>query len=361
MMAKPRVLIYNFCFRRPFLALLVREDPELFARDVLAGAHTGSVGLQREDVAFLDAVSLREGSWIDWGGAEASSPGGLGQLLLIPGGFDLGYCKKLDGDGVGIRGFVEGGGSLLGLCAGSYFASRLCKFDLHNWAAQDRRIVGARELALFPGTAEGPWLGDYAYTGDHTTGRVARIVVSRELEMPLRERGSGTRAMSPDAPGQQPSAGGRSIDLGPRSTGAARRVGALVEQVCADCRRDVSTSVVDEEVLGVYWNGGPRYILDQEYPASAQVLACYADAPLPGWPSREAAVVEVRVGQGRAILSAVHPEISKAYLQRQRSCTAGQDTAPACAQVSSHVLSRLDEQDSRRFLGALVSRLLRNK
>lgn len=76
------------------------------------------------------------------------------QTLIMPGGADLYYCEKLNGDGnAAIRDFVEGGGHYLGICAGAYYACRRI-----FWAQDegDTAICGERELGLFPGTARGP-------------------------------------------------------------------------------------------------------------------------------------------------------------------------------------------------------------
>ena len=75
------------------------------------------------------------------------------QLLVIPGGRDLPYCEKLNGEpNRAIASWVRQGGKYLGLCAGAYFASARVEFEV-----QDKRmsVVGSRELAFFPGVARG--------------------------------------------------------------------------------------------------------------------------------------------------------------------------------------------------------------
>lgn len=71
-------------------------------------------------------------------------------LLVMPGGADLYYAEKLNGDGNRkIRAYVEQGGNYLGICAGAYYgASEI------DWAKGD--IAGARELNFYDGKATGP-------------------------------------------------------------------------------------------------------------------------------------------------------------------------------------------------------------
>ncbi|GIL70073.1 hypothetical protein Vretifemale_911 [Volvox reticuliferus] len=74
-------------------------------------------------------------------------------LFVMPGGADLPYCKHLNGHGNSLlRGYVAGGGSYLGICAGAYYACRRVEFD----PGGSLEVVGDRELGFFPGTARGP-------------------------------------------------------------------------------------------------------------------------------------------------------------------------------------------------------------
>lgn len=74
-------------------------------------------------------------------------------LLVMPGGADLYYVEKLNGEGNRrIRNFVESGGRYLGICGGAYYACA------HVDYAKDtpHAVEGPRELAFFPGHAIGP-------------------------------------------------------------------------------------------------------------------------------------------------------------------------------------------------------------
>ncbi len=94
-----------------------------------------------ENIAYTDASEITSGS--------------LNKtfVLVIPGGADLYYCEKLNGEGNRrIRNFVERGGAYLGICAGAYYGCSALE-----WAKDTRdEISGKRELALFSGTARGP-------------------------------------------------------------------------------------------------------------------------------------------------------------------------------------------------------------
>jgi len=75
-------------------------------------------------------------------------------LLVFPGGADMGYCRSLNGEGNRrIEQYVRRGGAYLGLCAGGYYGSSRCEFEVGNGALE---VVGPRELGqsvsepLFP-------------------------------------------------------------------------------------------------------------------------------------------------------------------------------------------------------------------
>lgn len=77
---------------------------------------------------------------------------GMADLFVMPGGADLAYCKKLNGAGNdNIRGFVELGGTYLGICAGAYYACR----DIAYHKGRNDEICAPRELAFIPATAVG--------------------------------------------------------------------------------------------------------------------------------------------------------------------------------------------------------------
>ena len=72
-------------------------------------------------------------------------------ILVMPGGADLPYCQQLNGIGNdNIRQFISSGNIYIGICAGGYYGARDIEF-----VGQGYEIRGARELALFSGTAIG--------------------------------------------------------------------------------------------------------------------------------------------------------------------------------------------------------------
>lgn len=93
---------------------------------------------------------------VDFIDAQGIIAGGLNaavDLFVMPGGADLYYVEKLNGAGNrAIRGWVEAGGTYLGICAGAYYACARC-----DWASkEDGAIVGNRELGFYNGAAIGP-------------------------------------------------------------------------------------------------------------------------------------------------------------------------------------------------------------
>jgi glutamine amidotransferase-like uncharacterized protein len=76
-------------------------------------------------------------------------------LFIMPGGVDFPYHQYLKGDGnKKLKDYVQQGGSYLGFCAGAYYASEQISFSQGTY----QEVMGARELAFFQGTAEGPIL-----------------------------------------------------------------------------------------------------------------------------------------------------------------------------------------------------------
>jgi biotin--protein ligase len=82
-------------------------------------------------------------------------------LLVIPGGADLGYCNVLNGAGNSrITRYIQSGGSYLGLCAGGYYGSSRCEFEVGNKILE---VIGDRELRLFPGICRGGAFRGFVY------------------------------------------------------------------------------------------------------------------------------------------------------------------------------------------------------
>ncbi|RDA84274.1 hypothetical protein CP532_3337 [Ophiocordyceps camponoti-leonardi (nom. inval.)] len=96
-------------------------------------------------------------------------------LLVFPGGADLGYCRVFNGAGNRrIEDYVRRGGAYLGLCAGGYYGSARCEFEVGNPPLD---VVGPRELAFFPSTCRGAAFHGFQY-GSERGARAARLRVN---------------------------------------------------------------------------------------------------------------------------------------------------------------------------------------
>lgn len=170
-------------------------------------------------------------------------------LLVVPGGADLGYCRVLNGQGNRrISEFVRRGGAYLGLCAGAYYGSSRCEFEVGN---KPLEVVGSRELAFFPGTCRGGAFQGFEYHSE----KGARAAVLRVNE------------------------------------------GAFVGENLA-------------ETFASYYNGGGVFVDAGEVaaPTKVQVLASYEDDVDVDGGHGKAALVLCHVGDGLALLSGPHPE-----------------------------------------------------
>jgi biotin---protein ligase len=92
-------------------------------------------------------------------------------MVVFPGGRDVPYFEALKGAAnLRIRNYVMNGGRYLGICAGAYYGSASICFEPGNAL----EVIASRELAFFPGCANGPALGLGQFVYDSPAG--ARIV-----------------------------------------------------------------------------------------------------------------------------------------------------------------------------------------
>ncbi|KAF6835607.1 biotin-protein ligase ligase [Colletotrichum plurivorum] len=99
-------------------------------------------------------------------------------LLVVPGGGDLGYCRVLNGAGNRrILEFVRRGGAYLGFCAGGYYGSRRCEFEVGDRTLE---VIGSRELGFFPGTCRGGAFKGFAYHSE-AGAKAVRLSVKEGL------------------------------------------------------------------------------------------------------------------------------------------------------------------------------------
>ena len=170
-------------------------------------------------------------------------------LLIIPGGADLGYCRVLNGPGNRlISQYVRNGGRYLGLCAGGYYGSKRCEFEVGD---KHLEVVGARELAFFPGTCRGTAFKGFKYAS---------------------EMGAKAAKFSPN------------LHALPDSENL-------------------------KQSFHCYYNGGGVFVdAEQMAGVGIEILASYdGDIDL-GADSGRAAIVYCKVGKGAAILTGPHPE-----------------------------------------------------
>ncbi len=89
---------------------------------------------------------------------KLSESTGIG-ILVMPGGADLPYCQKLNGQGNDIiRQFISKGNIYIGICAGGYYGARNIQFSGESYNEDGKKgyeINGPRELAFFSGMAIG--------------------------------------------------------------------------------------------------------------------------------------------------------------------------------------------------------------
>lgn len=173
-------------------------------------------------------------------------------LLVFPGGADLGYCRVLNGAGNRIIStYIRyAGGRYLGFCAGGYYGSRRCEFEVGS-KNKAMEVVGSRELGFYPGTCRGGAFRGFEY-GCEKGARAAKIVVPN---------------------------------------GAFPEAGKLQPE------------------FRTYYNGGGVFV-DAEKLADqgVEILAEYGDDLDVESGERKAAVVYCKAGEGAAILTGPHPE-----------------------------------------------------
>jgi biotin--protein ligase len=170
-------------------------------------------------------------------------------LLVFPGGADLGFCKVLNGPGNRrISDYVRRGGRYLGFCAGAYYGSGRCEFEVGNPKLE---VVGRRELAFFPGTCRGGAFKGFEYHSE-AGARAARLRVAKE---------------------------------------------------------NLPSDFISEDEVNVYYNGGGVFVDAATMKEDGvEVLATYSDDLDVDGGQGNAAVVYCKVGDGAAVLTAPHPE-----------------------------------------------------
>ena len=158
----------------------------------------------------------------------------------------MGYCRSLNGEGNRrISQYVHRGGSYLGFCAGGYYGSSRCEFEVGNKVLE---VIGSRELAFFPGTCRGCAFKGFVYHSE---------------------------------------AGARATQL--------------------KVARSVFKSEILPDTFRCYYNGGGTFVHATKFEKEGvEVLASYTDElDVDGG---SAAIIFRKVGEGSVILTGTHPE-----------------------------------------------------
>ncbi|KAG9192982.1 biotin---protein ligase [Alternaria panax] len=173
-------------------------------------------------------------------------------LLVFPGGADLGYCRTLNGEGNRrISRYVNGGGSYLGFCAGGYYGSSRCEFELDD---PKMAVEGERELGFFPGICRGLAFAGFKYASE-AGARAAEIKIEKQAF--------------------------EGVDEG-----------------VADTFRS-------------YYNGGGVFVDAKKLETrGVQILASYTENLHVDSGESKAAVVYRKVGEGHAVVTGPHPEFA---------------------------------------------------
>lgn len=225
--------------------------------------------------------------------------------LVFPGGADQGYCRTLNGAGNRrIRQYVENGGLYIGFCAGGYYGSSRCEFEVGN---KPLEVIGDRELRFFPGTARGCAFPGFVYHSE----KGARSVLLKTDKSVL-------------PAGSVPS------------------------------------------VFKSYYNGGGVFVDAAKYKdQGVEVLASYKDPLSVDAGEGSAAIVYCKVGKGAALLTGPHPEfvyLGKAaddwQLTKPRFAPANMEEKPSVPGFSDVIKDlAADEKQRIDFLKAVLTKL----
>lgn len=180
-------------------------------------------------------------------------------LLVMPGGADAAYARTLNGLGNRrIKQYVQLGGAYLGLCAGGYYGSAKCQFEV---GSREMEVVGDRELAFFPGICRGLAFPGFQYHSESGT-RAAELSVN---EKAFEETGF-------------------SVPSG----------------------------------LRAYYNGGGVFV-NATNVSRTEILASYTETLAVDGGAGGAAVVFCKVGEGSVILTGPHPEYGQCFFMQSKS------------------------------------------
>ncbi|KAF2745139.1 biotin apo-protein ligase-like protein [Sporormia fimetaria CBS 119925] len=180
-------------------------------------------------------------------------------LLVFPGGADLGYCRTLNGQGNRrISLYVNRGGSYLGFCAGGYYGTSRCEFEVND---PKMAVVGDRELSFYPGTCRGLAFPGFVYASE-AGARAAELKIHK--------------AALPNA------------------------------------------KATIQDTFKSYYNGGGVFVDAKKLESrGVETLASYTEDLNVDSGEGAAAIVYRKVGDGQVVLTGPHPEFAPANLTKQ--------------------------------------------
>ena len=160
----------------------------------------------------------------------------------------MGYCRSLNGEGNRrIDQYVRRGGAYLGFCAGGYYGTSRCEFEIGNRVLE---VIGPRELSFFPGTCRGCAFKGFVYHSE---------------------------------------AGAKAVEL--------------------NVNKEAFKGGIVPQTFRSYYNGGGVFVDAEKYAdKGVEILASYVKSLDVDGGVGSAAVVYCKVGEGGALLTGPHPE-----------------------------------------------------
>ena len=228
-------------------------------------------------VFLLASSQVMDPAWIP----HASTPAWMHEadIFVMPGGADRFYCHCLNGaPNSAIQRYVHQGGVYVGVCAGAYYGASYVEFD----KGLQSEVSGARELAFYPGKAVGP-LAPYDYYSN-SGARAARISLFGKHTCLYYNGGC---AFAPDRTALEFKESNE-----PNTTNTSNTINAS----------NTPNITITQNT------GHPLIAPCVPHASSVHVLGEYVDR------EHAAAIVELQIGAGTALLSGVHFEVSAEML-----------------------------------------------
>ncbi|XP_069140906.1 uncharacterized protein CPn_0128/CP_0643/CPj0128/CpB0130-like [Argopecten irradians] len=242
----------------------------------------------------IQTISPEETKQGDWTSTTA--------LYVIGGGYDLGFIRALGDEGtIKIRDYVRAGGRYLGICAGAYFACNSIEFDKEG----PQQVCGDRILRFFPGVCVGPVHGPYNYNIKVST-RAVPVQFSDPNWTP-QEKVSLCGYFN---------GGGMFLPQKLYNKCKITRDSESYDQDISDEDEKILQEIKDRHVLGVDAEAGTKIddktFSNQPSGTIKDILCRFSEVK-----GQPLAAVTCKVGNGLAVLSAVHLEMDSQGLDKE--------------------------------------------